>query len=819
MTQETNALRSGYELQEYRIESVLGTGGFGITYKAWDNHLNTLVAIKEYFPVEWSYRSHDGISVHSNAQGKSLITEVQTSGYEWGLDRFLEEARVLARVQHPYVVRVKRYFRANGTAYIVMDYEDGEPLSALLKREQTLAEPDLRGLLEEVLPALEAVHKEGYLHRDLKPSNLYIRARDGCVMLIDFGAARQSLGQRSKSITGLVTPGYSPPEQYVTRNDRYGPWTDIYALGAVLYRCITGKPPTEAPDRQMWDTLLPAMEVGAGRYHSGLLAVVDRALAMRPEDRFQNVAEMQAALATFAKPEGKRLSGTHAISPPHAVVEPARSAESFSDATSRRSQRVNMTELPTQQSDKPGVALPPSGSVKAQSNNAEPLKKLGSGSLLASFKPKLNQLRGTGSIPRERVKSGNLSAASEPAVRNVQRSLPPRDSSKEVRPFCKVRLGKRRDRLLLLALMALLSILGGLVFNIYEEYRQRVAAFEQAQLAREAEANRLAKEQQVRHEQDKNRRLKAARLLEQVHQAITAEDWSRAEDYLKQAEALQASSTKIAAMRAQLRNAKSQEPSLETLVEPEINMKMVRLDGECFDMGSPETRPERYSNEMQHRVCLNSYWISQHEVTNAQYRRFAPDHNSGSFRGATLNDDQQPVVEVSWEEAMAYAEWLSQFTGKPYRLPTEAEWEYAARARTETVRFWGNESKAACAYANVADEAAQRYWGAQVIHDCDDGHPVAAPVGVFLPNAFALYDMLGNVSEWTCSAYQDDYDAYGTKDKRCANQVSRRERRAVRGGSWDDPPRLVRSTDRNGREPAIRDNDLGFRLVLENGSR
>lgn len=172
MSQETNVLANGYQLQEYSIESVLGTGGFGITYKARDTHLDSCVALKEYFPAEWSYRGNDGVTVHPNSQGQVIIPEVQTSGYEWGLDRFLDEARVLARVRHPYVVRIRRYFRANGTAYIVMDYEEGEPLSALLRRQTLLSEQQLYGLLQEVLPALEAVHEEGYLHRDLKPSNL-----------------------------------------------------------------------------------------------------------------------------------------------------------------------------------------------------------------------------------------------------------------------------------------------------------------------------------------------------------------------------------------------------------------------------------------------------------------------------------------------------------------------------------------------------------------------------------------------------------------------------------------------------------------------
>ncbi|MDG4559450.1 MAG: protein kinase [Candidatus Contendobacter sp.] len=293
----TNALPSGYHLDEYRIDAILGAGGFGVTYKALDTHLDAWVAIKEYFPVEWSFRDADGVMVHANTQGLSSAAGGQTSDYEWGLERFLDEARVLARIQHPYVVRVKRYFRANGTAYIVMEYEEGEPLSTILDESRTLGEDQVRGLLEDVLPALQAVHEQGYLHRDIKPANLYVRARDHRVMLIDFGAARAAISRHSQSVTSLVTPGYSPPEQYTTRNDRYGTWTDLYALGAVLYRCVIGHTPAEAAERLLDDHLAPAVEAGAGRYSSNLLRAIDRALAVRPEMRFRDVAEMQAALA------------------------------------------------------------------------------------------------------------------------------------------------------------------------------------------------------------------------------------------------------------------------------------------------------------------------------------------------------------------------------------------------------------------------------------------------------------------------------------------------------------------------------------------
>ncbi len=229
-----NTLPVGYRLHQYRIESVLGAGGFGITYKAVHEALQTRAAIKEYFPVEWSYRDHDAVNVLANTQGGLPTSEAgEDACYGWGLERFLNEAQILAKVNHPGVVRVRDFFEENGTAYIVMDYEDGEPLSQALQREKTLTEDSIRRLLGDVLPALESVHALGYLHRDLKPANLYCRS-DGRTILIDFGAARQALSQRSKNITSVFTVGYSPIEQYLVESKGYGPWTDIYAVGAVL---------------------------------------------------------------------------------------------------------------------------------------------------------------------------------------------------------------------------------------------------------------------------------------------------------------------------------------------------------------------------------------------------------------------------------------------------------------------------------------------------------------------------------------------------------------------------------------------------------
>ncbi|MCP5424740.1 MAG: serine/threonine protein kinase [Gammaproteobacteria bacterium] len=298
MVQTSDVLRIGSSLEEYVIEAVLGAGAFGITYKALDTHLNTPVAIKEYFPTGWSYRDADGLAVHPNSRGRAALDDdVTAADYFWGLDRFFDESQALAAVKHPHVARIHRYFRANGTAYIVMDYEAGRPLSALLTKGATLPEHTLLQMLQTVLPALRTVHEGGYLHRDIKPSNLYLRDRDQQIMLIDFGSARDFVGRRSRNVTSIVTPSYSPPEQYVThQNHPYGPWTDIYALGAVLYRCISGYELLDATARLLGEPLRPITVTATGRYSPRLLAVVEKAITLHAQDRYQSIAEMEAAL-------------------------------------------------------------------------------------------------------------------------------------------------------------------------------------------------------------------------------------------------------------------------------------------------------------------------------------------------------------------------------------------------------------------------------------------------------------------------------------------------------------------------------------------
>jgi serine/threonine protein kinase len=278
------ALPNGYVLQEYTIDSVLGAGGFGITYLARDNNLQCQVAIKEYLPSDLAIRS----------SGQTVIprSNHDTGGYHDGLERFLAETRVLASFRHPNIVRVVRFFEANSTAYMVMDYERGRSLRDWLTTHGPTDESTLRHMLLPLLDGIEVVHKGGIVHRDIKPGNIYVRDTDGSLVLLDFGSARQSTGAATRSLTSIVTPGYAPFEQYHTRGSQ-GPWSDLYAFGGVLYWLVTGKKPVEAPSRVKDDCLVPAVEAAKGRYSEHFLRTIDWALAVDEHHRPQSIAEFR----------------------------------------------------------------------------------------------------------------------------------------------------------------------------------------------------------------------------------------------------------------------------------------------------------------------------------------------------------------------------------------------------------------------------------------------------------------------------------------------------------------------------------------------
>jgi serine/threonine protein kinase len=281
-----SALKVGATLDVYKIEKILGQGGFGITYLAEDVNLEKKVAIKEYLPVGLAVRE-GGATVQPES------TEAEAD-FRWGLDQFLGEAKTLAKFQHPNIVQVLRFFEAHGTAYIVMNFVQGQSLHDRMQKRKKINEEELKKFLFPILDGLESVHDAGFLHRDIKPGNIFI-ADDGEPMLLDFGAARSALLDKSRGLTAIVTRGYAPIEQYSKRGHQ-GPWTDIYALAGVLYEIVTGNDPVEATDRVIEDPQVPAYEAGVGRLSDTLLLAIDHGLAVHPEQRPRSVAEWRAEL-------------------------------------------------------------------------------------------------------------------------------------------------------------------------------------------------------------------------------------------------------------------------------------------------------------------------------------------------------------------------------------------------------------------------------------------------------------------------------------------------------------------------------------------
>ena len=310
MTSDLRSLPSGTVLSDYRLEGVLGHGGFGITYLATDLSLDQRVAIKEYYPREFAVRDSTR-TVHATGSSEDR------DNFTWGHDRFGEEARTLARFSHLNIIAVRRLFEANGTSYIVMDFCEGEPLDAVIKREAPLSAAVLERVFGALLDGLEHVHAAGVMHRDIKPANIFLRA-DGSPVLLDFGAARQALVSHSRSMTSLATAHYAAFEQYSTRGNQ-GPWTDIYGLSATLYHAATGEKPQDAPDRMLEDKVEALSSRAAGQYPRGLLQAIDAGLAVRPENRPQTVEQWRRMMEPGAVPPPPSGQG---YSPPANAYDP-----------------------------------------------------------------------------------------------------------------------------------------------------------------------------------------------------------------------------------------------------------------------------------------------------------------------------------------------------------------------------------------------------------------------------------------------------------------------------------------------------------------
>ena len=288
-TEHHSALAIGTRVGRYEIASVLGQGAFGVTYRARDLQLDRDVALKEYLPALLAARV-DGVTV--------LPRSTQAADdFAWGRARFLDEAKTMARLAHvPAVVQVHDFLEANGTGYVVMQLLEGETLAAFRRRKGPLSSSAIERILQPLLDGLEQVHAKGVLHRDIKPENIIIGPK-GAPTLIDFGASRVAIADRTQALTAVFTPAYAAPEQFTS--GQQGPYTDIYALAATLYACVSGKEPVSAASRVMGGAPMPsAHDVAVGDYGENLLAAIDAGLLLKPAQRPQTIRAWREVLAT-----------------------------------------------------------------------------------------------------------------------------------------------------------------------------------------------------------------------------------------------------------------------------------------------------------------------------------------------------------------------------------------------------------------------------------------------------------------------------------------------------------------------------------------
>lgn len=706
--ESNNALPIGYQLQAYCIQSILEQDSFGLTYLAHNNKLNLIVVLKEYFPNDLAIRKQN-----YHVLPKSQSDEVH---FAWGLEQFFKEGQILAAVQHPNIVRVLSYFKMLNTAYLVMEYEPGQSLSRFLKSAKQLTEAKIMHFLLPLLSGLQTSHEAALLHQNINPDNIYLRDEDLTPILVNFGMARYALAHRRRRVATTVNSGYAPVEQYQFKSNQ-GTWTDIYALGAILYRIVSGQIPVKSPARvhaikqEQKDPLVSVIQIGQKHYSKDLLQGIDFSLKIAIKNRPQNIQEWLKVLYPNA------------------------------------SNFLNLTE----------------SSAKILKNHEGGIKML---------------------FPKWQSEFPQL----------LKRSF---------------------KGWVLAAIILVIGLNGSYIF-----YTKRHLAKLQQQQALELERvqQQSAQSQKV-HQQTITQQVVLQQMLEETQLQLEAIQMVRKAERQQLAQ-LQLEKRNLQAIlkktQGQLYIAKKIRKKVEHKI-PSGNIirdrlpdgyygpEMIWLPAGRFRMGDIQNQGNDNEQPV-HWVSVERFAMGRYEVTFAEYEHFADLTGKKKPDDEGWGRDSRPVINVSMIDAIAYAAWLSQQTGQSYRLPTEAEWEYAARAGTVTP--WGSEMESHPAPCNGCGSS---QWDNQK----------TAPVGSFGANAFGLHDMGGNVREWTCSEYAEKYSG---KEQHCVNYpvsrgnplwLSNKLHVVERGGSWLKNPANGRVTARWQNPPTGRYTNVGFRLVIE----
>ena len=755
------ALPSGTELNHYVIETVLGQGGFGVVYKAHHAHLNEQVVIKEFLPVELAGRQ--GTTVTPHATSKQDV-------YSDCLRRFMEEGRTLVKLRHPNVVRCRDLFTANGTAYLVMDFEDGLPLDELLReleaQGQRYTEQQLLHFLIPLAEGLDYIHQQGVLHRDIKPANVFIRRSDGSPVIIDFGAAKQNFALASQS-QAPFTEFYAPLEQ-IEGGGEAKPTLDVYAFGGLMYRLVTGQIGPKAEARAMAlvygkaDPLPNAASLALSHYSEGLYQIIARCLEFKPDDRWQTMSQVKQQLQQLNKP---RSAAAELL----AVQAAAQAASQAQYASVNTAAEV------------PFVAVQPAGETKPVNAGSGMMKKL-----MVSTAVILVLGLGVWQYDQYLQNARQLEAQQKQDQSSWQLAQ---------------KLASESSYQMYL--------------QQYPQGRYRVQA------------------QQMIDKLQKEAEMQKAEAERQAVLAADAKAKQEAADRDKQLAAAVAKAKRDAEQKA--RRALELAGDMVTIPAGSFTMGCSSDDSDCSDNEKPA-----------HKVTLASFRLAKYELTRDKFAAFVnatsyktdAEKNAGGYTGcfsvqanrtpswdwtegvnwrnADLYGDaqtgQHPVVCVSVNDVQAYINWLNKQTGMTFRLPSEAEWEYAARAGSASKYFFSGGLTKVCDFANISDLGKMKngnVWTTKV--DCNDGYAYTSPVGHYQSNKFGLYDMIGNVREMTADCWNASFNnAPGNGDAWLSGNC---DVRVLRGGAFGYGEQDVRVSKRVTGAVARREHYLGFRLA------
>ncbi len=799
------ALAPGAVIDNLRVDRVLGQGAFGVTYLVTDLVLDQSFALKEYLPRDQVSRIEDG---RLQPLGQEAAQQ-----FSAGLVHFLEEGRTAARFDHPNVVKVFRCFEANGTAYLLMPWYRGEALHRLLKRSGTFSAEEAVALAGSLLGALEYIHREGLVHQDIKPANIYIK-EDGQPVLLDFGAAGQRLAEDESTRKRLGSEGYAAPEQS-EQNGRIGPWTDIYGLAATLYRCISGKIPAAATRRLTAirggenDPLVPMEQMAPGPEFSAIAGAINRGLALESASRPQNIAEWRATfplrtggknargetLAEGIEQEGREwlpiiLVSIFAVALLAAVVYLFVGDRPEQDDTSEvRTSRPEQA-APEERFETPEERARWQSALEADTPYGYQL-------FLHDYPDSVHREQAEMHLEQLDHQAWGYAVAqgTKTAIESYMDTFPgalhEADARIRLEEFRQAEEASRQAQL--------------------EEHRRDKEAWEEARSKRTIESLKAYLTERPDGIYSNEARAMGRQLVDERNDGL-------AFDAAKKMNRIEAYAAYIEAFPNGVHVARALQAIDDLTLRPGKTFKdcadcptMVVVPAGSFWQGSEDSNPYALRMETPRRMVTfaDSFAASIFEITMEQWDRCAADGacttrppDNGWGRGS------RPVIMVSWNDAQEFILWLRGKTGQAYSLPSESQWEYLARAGEESDWIGGDPARI-CEYGNIAGSESGFKWEHS---ECSDPAAIETlPVGSFKPNAFGVYDAVGNVAEWTLDCMNLSYLDAPADGSAWGRGIC--NSRITRGGSWFTGSKEVRLPARFNLKNGDRNDFTGFRVV------